>query len=71
MSVVARGRAPSSDGRDLRRLTDRVTRLEASQEALAEALARIEGLIRALDGRMLIMTQELGRVAGRLEGGMR
>lgn len=56
-----------SHGRDLRRLTDRVTRLEASQEALTEALARIEGMIRALDGRMATMTQELGRVAGRLE----
>lgn len=55
-------------GRDLRRLTDRVTRLEASQEALTEALGRIEGMIRALDGRMVVMTQELGRVAGRLEG---
>jgi len=54
-------------GEQLRLLTDRVTRIEASQQALTESLDRIESMVRALDGRMATMAQELGRVAGKLE----
>jgi hypothetical protein len=56
-----------SQGTDLAGLAVRVARLEAYQESLEGGLKHIEALILALDNRMASMTQELGRVAGRME----